>query len=308
MIVSMDLTRLRIFVSVAERGSFAAAATALDYTPSAISQQMARLEAEVGARLLERTGRGSALTEAGELLLPHARVILDRVGRAQHELDVLSGARANELRLAAFATAATTIVAPVLRELRDRHPELEATLRELEPFDALKAVRDREVDLAVVYQREGYDLGQDWNGRRVVEVDGVLVERLLSEPYLLAVPAGHRLAGGADAAALDGERLIGNEYWPGLTTLAARLRAAGSAPVFDGLFSQSYATVLDLVRAGEGVALVPTLARSDDEALAFVELGELAPVRDIDLVSLPGGSTHAVRTARALIQAAAARV
>ena len=190
----MDLTRLRIFVSVAERGSFAAAASALDYTPSAISQQMARLEAEVGARLLDRTGRGSALTEAGETLLPHARVILDRVGRAQHDLDVLSGARANELRLAAFATAATTIVAPVLRELRDRHPELEATLRELEPFDALKAVRDRDVDLAVVYQREGYDLGQDWNGRRVVEVEGVLVERLLSEPYVLAVPEGHRLA------------------------------------------------------------------------------------------------------------------
>jgi DNA-binding transcriptional LysR family regulator len=269
---------------------------------------MARLEAEVGARLLERTGRGSALTEAGELLLPHARVILDRVGRAQHELDVLSGARANELRLAAFATAATTIIAPVLRELRDRHPELKATLRELEPFDALKAVRDREVDLAVVYQREGYDLGQDWNGRRVVEVDGVLVERLLSEPYLLAVPSGHRLAGGADAAALDGERLIGNEYWPGLTTLAARLRAAGSAPVFDGLFSQSYATVLDLVRAGEGVGLVPALARSDDEALAFVELGELAPVRDIDLVSLPGGATPAVHAARALLQAAAERL
>jgi DNA-binding transcriptional LysR family regulator len=308
MIVSMDLTRLRIFVSVAERGSFAAAASALDYTPSAISQQMARLEAEVGARLLERTGRGSALTEAGETLLPHARVILDRVGRAQHELDVLSGARANELRLAAFATAATTIVAPVLRELRDRHPELEATLRELEPFDALRAVRDREVDLAVVYQREGYDLGQDWCGRRVVEVDGVLVERLLSEPYLLAVPSGHRLAGGADAAALDGERLIGNEYWPGLTALAARLRAAGSAPVFDGLFSQSYATVLDLVRAGEGLALVPSLAAGDVPGIAFAPLGELAPVRDIDLVSLPGGSTPAVTTARAMIQAAAARV
>ena len=308
MIASMDLTRLRIFVSVAERGSFAAAASALDYTPSAISQQMARLEAEVGARLLERTGRGSALTEAGETLLPHARVILDRVGRAQHDLDVLSGARANELRLAAFATAATTIVAPVLRELRDRHPELEATLHELEPFDALKAVRDREVDLAVVYQREGYDLGQDWNGRRVAEIDGVRVERLLSEPYVLAVPSGHRLATGADAAGLDGERLIGNEYWPGIGTLAERLRAAGSVPVFDGLFSQSYATVLDLVRAGEGLALVPTLAAGEVPGIIFASLGELAPMRDIELVSLPGGTTRAVRTARALIQAAAVRV
>ena len=136
----------------------------------------------------------------------------------------------------------------------------------------------------------------------------MLVERLLSEPYLLAVPAGHRLAAGADAAALDGERLIGNEFWPGLTTLATRLRAAGSAPVFDGLFSHNYATVLELVRAGEGLGLVPSLATGDVPGVAFAPLGELAPVRDIDLVSLPGASTHAVRTARALIHAAAARV
>lgn len=305
MIASMDLTRLRIFVSVAERGSFAAAAAALDYTPSAISQQMARLEAEVGARLVNRTGRGTGLTEAGETLLPHARVILDRVGRAQHDLDVLSGARANELRLAAFATAATTLVAAALRELRDRHPELDATLRELEPFDAVKAVRDRVVDLAVVYQREDHDIGQDWCGRRVVEVEGIVCERLLTEPYLLAVPEGHRLATGADAAALDGERMIGNEFWPGLATLAARLRAAGSAPVFDGLFSQSYATVLDLVRAGEGLGLVPSLAAAGaPPGIAFAPLGELTPTRDIDLVALPGATTPAIRTARALLHEA----
>ncbi len=306
----MDLTRLRIFVSVADQGSFAAAAAALDYTPSAISQQMARLETEVGARLVDRSGRGVSLSGAGRTLLPHAREILDRVARAQHDVDVVRGVRRSALRLACFPTVASSIVAPVLRDVRRSHAEVDTTLLELEPFESLVALRDRRVDLAVVYRSEQRDLGQDWSGRRVATVDGLIVQRLLAEPYVLAVGPGHPLAGSrhADAASLHGERIIGNPRWPGLGVLAARLRDHGVEPVFDGLFSQSYPTVLALVEAGEGIAVVPALAAWRAEARVVVRaLGTLAPTRDIDLVSLPGIETPAAQEARDLLHRAALR-
>lgn len=289
----MDLTRLRIFVAVVDHGSFAAAADALAYTPSAVSQQIARLEAEAGVKLVERGGRGTTPTPAGVLLLRHARDILERVAQARHELDVLSGASAERLRLGAFSTAATAFAAAALRDVRSSRPDLRAALRELEPFDAVAELRDGRIDAAVVYHRDRHDLGEDFRGRRVADPRGLTASRLLSEPYVLALPPTHPLASAPvlDATALDGVPMVGNAEWPGLDTLTARLAAAGASLRFDDLISHSYATVLGLVAAGDGLALVPALAalQADDTPVRFRLLPpDLTPTRAIDLLTVSG--------------------
>src|ERR687893_1699053 len=129
----LDVRRMRVLREVAARGSFSAAADALAYTQSAVSQQMAALEREAGTRLVERSARGVRLTEAGRALVRHADVILARLADAEAELEAIAGLRGGRVRLVSFPTAAATLMPRAIAMFRERHPGVELSLEPGEP-------------------------------------------------------------------------------------------------------------------------------------------------------------------------------
>src|SRR4051812_19324012 len=137
----MNLTHLQTFVEVVDRGTFAGAADALSFTPSAVSQQMAKLESEAGLPLLARDGGGVRLTEAGRLLHEHAVGIVDAVHRARIGLIALQAQQVKRLRIAADPVASAAIVPRALRLLRRRLPGADLMLEETVATDALRESR-----------------------------------------------------------------------------------------------------------------------------------------------------------------------
>src|SRR5881394_4273473 len=135
----LDVKRMRILKEVADRGSFSAAAEALSYTQSAVSQQIAALEREAGTQLVTRGSRGIRLTEAGEALVRHADVILARLADAEAELEAIAGLRGGRLRLVAFPSAGATLAPRAVAAFRERHPAVDITLIPGEPEDGLAA-------------------------------------------------------------------------------------------------------------------------------------------------------------------------
>jgi DNA-binding transcriptional LysR family regulator len=243
---TVNLTRLRMLSEVAGRGSFRAAATALDYSPSAVSQQIALLEREAGVRLVQRGPRGASLTDAGQLLVRHADVALHELAKARHALDALAGNGTTRLRVAAFPTATATIVAVAARSFAAAHPEWTVQVVDAEPVQARTLLAAGEVDAAVVYEFEpggpGDLIGQD--------------------PMLLCLPVGHRLAARAeiDISELAGERWFGGDGCPSVPPLIELCRAAGFTPTFSPLQTHDYAAMQGLVATHGLVGLIPTLA------------------------------------------------
>src|SRR5919107_1915068 len=144
----LDVRRLRVLREVASRGSFSAAADALHFTQSAVSQQIAALEKEAGTTLVERNARGVRLTDAGEVLVRHTDVILARLDDAEAELAALSGLRAGRLRLAAFPSAASSIAPTAIARFRALHPDVELSMIPAEPDEGTEKLRTGEVDIA----------------------------------------------------------------------------------------------------------------------------------------------------------------
>src|ERR1700720_1074184 len=120
----LNVARLRILREVARQGSFSAAAEALSYTQSAVSQQIAALEAETGMKLLERRPRGVLLTTAGQALVGHTEGILARLSAAEAELSAIAGLNGGQLRMASFPTAGATLMPLAIATFRSRHPEV----------------------------------------------------------------------------------------------------------------------------------------------------------------------------------------
>jgi DNA-binding transcriptional LysR family regulator len=244
-----SLTGLRVLRAVAERGSFTAAATALGYTQSAVSRQVAALERESGTPLFERHPSGVRLTKTGLILLRHARVVLDELAAAQRELD---GAEpdVHEVRVGAFISAGAVLLPRALRALRDTRPDISVTTREGTTPALVRALRAGTLDLAVISARPPY--------RPPDSESPALVTETIGETGLaLAVPAYGRFAGrtvveveelaGVDWVAgpsTSGETLLG--VWPGL---AGRPRIAHTA--------RDWMTKLQLVAAGCGLTTVP---------------------------------------------------
>ena len=137
----LDVKQLRVLKSVAEHGSFSAAAEALSYTQPAISQQIAALEKATGATLVDRTSRGVFLTDAGRALVDHAQVVLARLAAAEAELDAIAGVRGGRVRLAAFPTAGASVLPPAIARFTQRHPDVELTFIEKEPEDSIQMLR-----------------------------------------------------------------------------------------------------------------------------------------------------------------------
>src|SRR5215212_3557370 len=143
----LDVRRMRVLREVAQRGSFSAAADALAYTQSAVSQQIAALEREAGTRLVERNARGVRLTDAGHALVQHADAILARLADAEAELEAIAGLRGGRLRLAAFPSACATLMPLAVARFRERHPGVDLSLCPAEPDDGRRLLRGGESDI-----------------------------------------------------------------------------------------------------------------------------------------------------------------
>src|SRR4051812_41180459 len=147
----LDVRRMRVLREVAVRGSFSAAAEALSFTQSAVSQQIAALEREAGATLVQRSARGVRLTDAGEALVRHAEAIMARLAEAEAELEAIAGLRGGRLRLASFESAASTLMPLAIAAFREQHPAVELSMALAEPEDSIPQLRSGELDLAVVF-------------------------------------------------------------------------------------------------------------------------------------------------------------
>ena len=306
----MNLARLRVFEVVARLGTFAGAADALSFTPSAISQQMGRLEAEVGAVLVERSPRGIQLTAAGEVLLTRAERILAEVRDAEAELASLVGVRSGRLRLGSFPTATQGFTAHALRTFRQRHIGVDVLLRDGEPHELAKQLADRELDLAVVFAWPGRPIGLDYRGRLVCAEDAIETTPLFQDPYVAVLSDGHRLA---DAESIRLEELadeivVGSRRTPGHDQLIAHAARTGAAPLFTGHALPDYQSVRALAAAGDGIALIPRMATLVAyPGTVTVPITGFTPIRSVMLARPAGAVTGAAATAMmALLEATVA--
>jgi DNA-binding transcriptional LysR family regulator len=270
----LNVGRLRILKEVAYRGSFSAAAEALSYTQSAISQQIATLEAETGMVLLERHPRGVSLTAAGHTLVGHAEGILARLEAAESSLAAIAGLRGGRLRVASFSTAGATLMPLAIANFRASYPDVELTLVEGEPEQIVPRLRAGELDLALLFEFAGETLlGHDMAGTK-----------LLDDPMYLALPQAHPLAAKKQLRLED----LAEEAWvqtsrqsPCALHVVRSCHEAGFEPnvAFE---SDDYQTVQGLVAAGVGVALIPELALSVvREDIAIRALSPTPPLRQV---------------------------
>ncbi|MEW2389742.1 LysR family transcriptional regulator [Streptomyces venezuelae] len=250
----LDLGRLRALHAVSVHGTVGAAATALGYTPSAVSQQIAKLERETRTTLLERRGRGVALTEEALHLADTAQQLLAIVERAETELEERRGVPAGRLTIAAFASAARGLMPSVLADLARRHPSLDTRMTEIDPHLSIDLVAKGAVDMAVAH---------DWDIAPIPTPPGV-EQAVIGDDFCdLVVPHDHRLAGRASVRReeLKSERWITQP--PGLVChewLIRTLREAGCEPDIAHQAEEN-PTLVALVAAGLGVALIPRLGR-----------------------------------------------
>lgn len=278
----LDVKRMRILKEVADHGSFSAAAEALSYTQSAVSQQIAALEREAGSQLVTRGSRGIRLTEAGEMLVRHADAILTRLADAEAELEAIRGLRGGRLRLAAFQTAGATLMPLAVATFRRRHPDIELTVKQLEPEESIPMLKAGELDIALSVDE---DTTASENG------ESVDITFLLDDPMHAALPHGHPLASKAKLRLKD----LAGEKWintTGSCSCADMVRNSCIRAGFDPnvtFESDDYLAIQGLVAAGVGVALIPTLALTtvrDDVVIR--PLGSEAPVRQISAATLKG--------------------
>ena len=249
----LDVIRLRVLVAVARHGSVTAAARALNYAQPSISHHIARLEAETGARLLQRAGRGVRLTDAGRLLAERAEEIIGRLDAAEAELAAHVGLREGRVRLAAFPSALGTIVPAAAARLEAQTPGMDLMLTEAEPPEALRMLRAGYVDVALVFQhyQEGTDpeppsaSPEGTRGRLLLDepVHLVTAAQPGARPPELADYAGHRWIAGCERC---------RSY------LIRQCALAGFTPKV-AFTTDDYVAVQALVAAGLGVTTLPGL-------------------------------------------------
>ncbi|MBP2707314.1 LysR family transcriptional regulator [Microbispora sp. RL4-1S] len=250
----LDLNRLKALHAVAVHGSVGAAAEALMVTPSAVSQQLAKLERETGTVLVERNGRGVRLTDAAGLLAEHAGRIIALVQTAEADFEALRGAVVGRLTVAAFPTAARGVLPQALSVLKRQHPDLDLLLYEREPERQIREVARGEIDLGVV---------QDWLNRPMAMPDGLERVTLLDDVADVVVAAGNPLAGRRGVRLAD----LADDPWisstPGTVChdfLVFLFRSQEREPRIVCM-ADEYPTQLALVAAGHGYALIPRLGR-----------------------------------------------
>jgi DNA-binding transcriptional LysR family regulator len=239
----LDLARLRVLDALARHGSVTAAAKELHYSQPTVSHHLARLEAETGAKLLQRVGRGIRLTPAGQLLADRASEIIGRVDAAGAELAAHVGLTTGRVRLAGFSSAIGSLVPRAVAALAGRNPGLRISLVDMHPPEALELLRAGRIDVAIIFR---YDETEP-------EPDGVRLHHLLDDPvYLLSSRRGQTMATLADATWIVGcERCRSH--------LLALCADEGFEPRI-GYTSDDMVVMQSLVAAGLGATIIPGLA------------------------------------------------
>jgi len=255
----LDLRRLRLLRELHERGTIAAVADALQFTPSAVSQQLAMLERETGVRLLERAGRGVRLTDPALGLVEHASALLERAALAESDLAAAAATVSGRARIAGFQSVLQRLAIPAMEALAGAAPRLRCELLESEPEQSIPALALGDVDLVI---------GDEWQHQPRSLPPTVERHELFRDPVNVILPARHpaarRHAGGVPLAELAGEAWASGHPamgWEEMTQRTCR-ELGGFEP--DIRHRANDATIsLTLVARGLAVTLIPDLVLPD---------------------------------------------
>ena len=277
--MALDVGRLRVLVEVARAGSIAAAARAMTYTPSAVSQQLSKLESELGARLVERGGAGIRLTATGAVLVRHGERVLGELRAAEEAAAAAVGAERRRIAIGTFATAGAALAPAALASLRERYPEAQLSLLDLEPPDGYGLVTSGDLDLLITHR---------YPGVAAVPAQGLTRRPLLTDTLRIVLPTGHPLAATATGPIALADRHA--EHWfsgrvgvPNRTCLDRLAARAGFVPRIS-YETADYGLTLALVRVGLGIALVPALVLGDDPRIHVLDVAGSRPARHISIV------------------------
>ncbi|MCW2595209.1 MAG: hypothetical protein QOH52_1924 [Pseudonocardiales bacterium] len=244
----LDVRRLRVLCEVARHGSLSGAAEALSYTPSAVSQQIAALEREAGATLLERRARGVVLTEAGAVLVEHAELVLAALESAESALAELSALQRGNLRLASFATAGATIVPRAIDAFQALHPGIDVRVEQATSLDGIARLRRGRLDIVLTVDQD--------------PAPDVEITELFKDRFRVALHRSHPLADAAEIRLED----LARDRWVDVPNNAPDGEVLARAYARVGIEhrvvyeSDDYTAIHELVAAGLGVALLPDLA------------------------------------------------
>lgn len=271
----IDLDALVSLRAVATAGSVVRAAETLGFTPSAVSQQVKRLERQTGVPLLERVGRGVMLTGHGRHLVEQGERLLADLEEMEAGLHRQAGTVAGRLRLTAFSTAMRGIVAPVARDLLAAYPHLDLALTEREPWDTVDLVASGQAEIGVVHS---------WGDLPLAIPDHVVATTVTRDLADVIVPRDHPLAGRAAVTPRD----LLDEGW--IATPEGSICRQWLTRMYDGTgrlpriahVSMEFDSHLALVRAGLGIALVPRLGRAPlGDDLVALRARDPEPTREV---------------------------
>ncbi|MCV2489036.1 LysR family transcriptional regulator [Geodermatophilus sp. YIM 151500] len=270
----LDVRRLVLLAAVIDSGSMTAAAQTLSYTTSAVSQQLSRLEKEVGQPLLQRQPRGIVPTEAGLVLADHARRVARQLAAAEADLAQVAGLRRGRLTVGTFPTVGGSLLALAVSQFRSAHPGVRLTVRSAR-LDRLTEMLDAgEADMSLLWDYA-------WNR---VDPGSYALTHLLDDPTMLVVSADHPLA---DRERVDMTDLAAEEWvvrepdHPVAEVLDRSCRAAGFRPRI-AFHANDYQEAQAMVSVGLGIALAPRTAVTNPHPdVRVISLGSTAPARRI---------------------------
>jgi DNA-binding transcriptional LysR family regulator len=291
----LDLRRLRLLHELHVRGTIAAVADALRYTPSAVSQQLAVLERETGVALLEPAGRGVRLTDAALVLVGHARALLEQVDLAEAELAAAADKVVGRARIASFQSVALQIAMPAMRALAEEAPELRCELVEAEPEQALPALALGDVDLV---------LGDEWEHQPLARSPAITREDLCRDPIRIVLPDHHpsarRHRRAVPLAEIAGDAwTAGHQGSPWDEIIRRTCRELGGFEPDIRHRTNDSVLSLALIAAGQAVTLLPQLVRPDAHpGIAVRDVADGSPARTIFAATrtsdAPRPSVHAL--------------
>jgi DNA-binding transcriptional LysR family regulator len=273
----MELRRLRYFVAVAEELSFNRAAQRLHISQPPLSNQIKRLEEELGVRLFDRSSRGVQMTEAGELLLEEARRIFVQVDQTVRTVQHVGHGEVGHLTLGFVPSASNELLPPILRTFRDRYPEVDLFLREMRPDRVVHQLHNKQIDVGFLFLP--------------LEDASLNIECVSREPLVLALPEGHPLASeprvGLQAVAEEPFVLPARyQRMPGLYGQVTKAcRQAGFVPNAVQQDVWLMQTIVGLVAGGTGVALVPASLRNlHRKGVVYKSVYGLSPTVELGVI------------------------
>ncbi|MDL9980107.1 LysR family transcriptional regulator [Microbacterium candidum] len=300
--LDFDVHTLRVVKAIADEGSLTAAAEALGYSQPALSQQMRRLEQRLGVPVIERAGRKVRLTEAGRVLARHAPAVTTALDAAAGELAELRGLRSGRVRMAGFPSASPTLVPRLLADLAEHHPGITVTYVEAEPPEAVEAVRDDRVDIALTFSYPG-----DRDDPHRLSARGLSVHTIGRDAFLAVLPTGHSAA---DGGSVDLSTLSNEDWIAGCPRCRGHLLEVCDRAGFEPRITfetDNVAAVEGLVAQGIGVATLPALAVASFPPMPGIVTRPLPPgdERTLHVVTAQGADrVPSVRTTLAALERA----